>query len=140
MYISNTNVSYSTSRRRRVQDVVDVSISVKERRNPYQLLFRVKEQSQGRVFTRAIDHRILDKILEPLFKNQASAAIDTSFEIEREDAMLDWVRTGKPPKRKQMISWMLDRMWICQVNILMHIRSSILPSSSVSLNTQILPL
>ena len=98
----------------RKDDFLLVSISVEESRDPYQLKFRVNVVDRKLVFRRSVDSALLEKLLEPLFRRDPNKDLRSSKERQRDDSIILWVKTGKPPKRKSLITWIMDRMWFDQ--------------------------
>jgi len=87
-----------------------VRMTITESAAPYQL--KVVAICTGKEklpqFYRKIDIAALEQLLSPLFE-------DPEFDQANDKpskAVLRWVRTGKPPKRNQLIQWVVERMWI----------------------------
>ena len=96
-------------------DCVNVSIQVEECLDPYALRFRVNALAEKQVFKRSVDSALLEKLLNPLFeRTDKGTDLRSSKERKRDNSILRWVRTGKPPKRKALITWIVDRMWFDQ--------------------------
>ncbi len=81
-----------------------VNVVVTEIKNPYQLKIAVQDLTSKTQFRRAIDVGILEQLLSPMFSEESI--------VMEAGPMLEWVTTGRPPKRRELILWILHRMWI----------------------------
>ena len=98
--VSGTN-SFTSS-------AIRVNVTVREIQSPYQMRFKVEEPNASISFKRAIDAVALEQLLKPMFSG--NVGVDDLSEIDR--GMHRWVTTGRPPQRRFLIAWLLDRMWL----------------------------
>jgi len=91
-----------------------VRVSVREVRSPYQLKVRAKELSSGVVFKRRIDLAVLEQLLTPLFEQEEHERSGEALASGSDplDPVRNWVLNGRPPRRQQLISWVVERMWL----------------------------
>lgn len=81
-----------------------VNVIVEEVKEPYQLKLEVQDLTTATRFQRAIDVGTLEQLLAPLYT-------DESIEMAP-GPMREWVVKGRPPRRRELILWIMQRMWI----------------------------
>lgn len=104
------------------KDMTKVHIVVREKRSPYQLRIEAEEGTTHTKFYRMIDTSVLEQLLLPVFSDANSNHVffqnngnRRAGSIESDaQPMIDWVLYGEPPRRKHLIAWILNRMWIDQ--------------------------
>ena len=92
-------------------EAAQVSVTVREIQVPYELRFCVEEPSRAVTLKRSVGSSALESLLKPMFGGKDGARTSHGMtEIDR--GMQKWVKTGRPPQRKHLIAWLLDRMWL----------------------------
>ena len=97
-------------------DAVAVSVTVREVQKPYELRFCIEEPTRSASLKRSVGSAALEQLLKPCLMLQKKTALTPSSASlgmgEINKGMLRWVTTGRPPQRRHLIAWLLDRMWL----------------------------
>ncbi|GBG33775.1 Abnormal spindle-like microcephaly-associated protein-like [Hondaea fermentalgiana] len=103
------------------REVTPVHILVRERTNPYQLRIEAEERTSQTRFYRMIDTAVLEELLLPVFSDVENKVVPRNLGqggalgIEADAKPLaNWILHGEPPRRKDLLAWILHRMWLDQ--------------------------
>jgi len=92
-----------------------VYVIVHQIKVPYQLRIEATEMQTMTRFFKRIDVAVLESLLLPMFTQDEN---DPEFAdlMNSEDSrpVVRWVMEGVPPRRKHLVSWIINRMWIDQ--------------------------
>mmetsp|Transcript_30349 Transcript_30349/g.48326 ORF Transcript_30349/g.48326 Transcript_30349/m.48326 type:complete len:679 (-) Transcript_30349:1233-3269(-) len=96
------------------QEAVPIHVVIRQVKIPeFQLRIEAFEPRTETHFYRKIDMGTLEQLLWHLFSVDENKRSGMGAEIEEDSTpMILWVKTGAIPKRKQLINWVLRRVWI----------------------------